>query len=101
MPATEHTEHDTLAELRDEVRRLREQQDQLRAALKSNGHSPNGQLVKEKPAESKTEDKSGEKKPEPQKPPFKDRARGFIRRHPLAIPIGAVLLVAVLIGGFF
>jgi membrane fusion protein (multidrug efflux system) len=91
--------------LRDEVRRLREQQEQLRDALKSSGQPSNGQPVTDKPAEAapetKSEDKAEQKKPEPPKPPFKDRARGFIRRHPLAIPIGAVLLIAVLIGGFF
>jgi hypothetical protein len=76
MSATEHSEQETLAELRVEVRRLREQQEQLRDALKSNGH-PNGQPVIEKPAESKPPDAKPEqeKKPEQPKPAFKDRAR--------------------------
>ncbi len=106
MPATEHTEHieeETLAQLRDEVRRLREQQEQLRDALKSNGDS-NGQPVQDKPAETKPDAKQeikGDEKKSEQPKPLKDRARGFIRRHPLAIPLGAVLLVAVLIGGLF
>jgi membrane fusion protein, multidrug efflux system len=67
-------EEQSIVELRDEIRLLRE-------ALQSNGH----QALLET------------KKPEPEKP----KPRPFLRRHPFAIPIGIILLIAVAIGTFF
>ena len=52
----------------------------------------------EAPAESRPEEPEAEKKPNP---PLRERWRDFHRRHPQGVILGAVLAVAVLIGGYF
>ena len=75
-------EEQTIDELHEEIQRLREQVQQ------KNGHP-----VEEKRPEEKIEEPESE---EPQR-----RARGFVRRHPIGLAVGAVLLVAIVIGSIF
>ncbi len=48
------------------------------------------------PPQEKREDEG-----QPPKPPFKQRVKEFVRSHPTGILVGAIALVALLIGGFF
>ncbi len=100
-----------MGELREEIRHLREEQEQLRKSLASNGHgSPAESPPKpEEPGETKPEPlKPGQAKPQGEKkeeeqpnPPIRQRTRGFIRRHPIGAPLGIVALIALAIGGYF
>jgi membrane fusion protein (multidrug efflux system) len=93
-------EEQTVDELHEEIRRLREQR-----VKSSNGGSP----VETKPAEETKDEKSRqEKEPEEDKtdeqkpkPPLWRRAGDFVRRHPLGILMGTILLAAVVVGGIF
>jgi membrane fusion protein (multidrug efflux system) len=73
-------EEQTIDELHEEIQRLREQ------VQNHNGH----------PSEKKEEPPA-----ERPKKPLKQRARGFVRRHPVGIAVGAIALVAIIIGGIF
>jgi membrane fusion protein (multidrug efflux system) len=119
-------EDQSLSDLRDEIRRLREEQAQLRKELRTNGHSVQDTTVQRPPGERPIDphpdeptreepppdhkppqpnpddrQKKDEKKPEEPKPPAEERARGFFRRHRLALPILLIALVVVGIGAYF
>ena len=96
----------SLAELRDEIRRLRQEQEELRKSLTSNGHPTTTEPEKPKPEQPKPDPakQQSEKKEEgekPPKPPLKQRTRGFVRRHPVGVPVAIVTLIALAIGGYF
>lgn len=95
-----------MGELRDEIRRLREEQEELRKTLTSNGHPVEDAPPETKPAPAEpqknghppAESKDGQKQPEQKED---EQKPGFFKRHPLAVPLGIVLLVAIGIAGFF
>src|SRR5438105_3979509 len=90
-------EEQTIDELHEEIQRLREQVEQKNGHSRDENHS-------EKRGEKKDEKKDDEQKQEePQRPkqPLKQRARAFVRRHPVGLAVGAVLLVAIVIGAIF
>ena len=79
-------------ELREEIRRLREDQDELRKQVQpSNGDGHETPA----PAPNKTEDQPPVEKSEP------DDQRGFIRSHPISVVVGLIVLVGLAIGGYF
>ena len=89
----------TLDELRQEVHRLQEEQQKLKEQIKTDAPK-NGA----KPATAEPEEKEAKKEEEKEdqpKPPMKERAAGFVKRHPRGLLIGAVLLAVVAIAGFF
>ncbi len=77
--------------LREEVRRLREQ----------NGrglHAGDDGRASVHPDVAEEEEREPEK---PAKPPFGQRVRGVVHRHPLRVLIAAIVLVILLVGGYF
>ncbi|MBZ5604644.1 MAG: HlyD family secretion protein [Acidobacteriia bacterium] len=71
-------------------------------AVQDRAATHNGHLTETEPArqEPKPEQKPDQEDEKP-KPPLRDRARGFVRRHPMGIAIGAVALVAAVIAAIF
>ena len=73
-------------ELREEIQRLREDQEELRKQVhpaNGDGHAP---VAADKPEEH----------PEPE-----EDKRGFIRSHPVGIIVGLIILAGLAIGGYF
>src|SRR5579884_16584 len=81
--------------LRAEVERLRAEQERLKAERKDGGPQADAQRPAS-PREAPPEERGQEPPPEPERP------RGsFIRRHPLGVLIGGILIVAAAIGFWF
>ena len=77
-------------ELRDEIQRLRADQDELRKQVHPSNGDGHGSAP-ESPAPEKEQ-----AKPEPEVD-----SRGFIRSHPVGIVLGLLILAGLAIGGYF
>lgn len=90
----EHESPQAVEELRDEIRRLRDEQDQLRKQVSSNGGDANGLAPAPAPAQAKQPaNQAGEPPPA--------NTRGFLRSHPVGVVVALFLLVGLAIGGYF
>ncbi len=76
----------TIDELHEEIKRLRDQ------VQTQDGHRQT--------EERDQQDEENEDEAEPKRP-LRYRARRFVRRHPVGIVVGAILVVAIAIGTFF
>ncbi len=103
----------TFVELEEEVRQLREEQERIKQSQQkpSDGGNKNGSGDKkdeeekkddgkkdEKPQGDEKQEEEKQKKQEPPKPPLPVRVNNYVRTHPGTILIGAIALVAAVIG---
>ncbi|MDQ6759708.1 MAG: HlyD family secretion protein [Acidobacteriota bacterium] len=79
-------------DLREEIRRLREDQEELRKQVHPSSGDGHGKA--EQP-DGKTDDR---KPPEPEPDPNEP---GFLRSHPVGVIVGLMVLAGLAIGGFF
>ncbi|MGI8745295.1 MAG: HlyD family secretion protein [Bryobacteraceae bacterium] len=88
----EYDNRQAVEELRDEVRRLREEQDRLRTQVNPNGGDGHGPPDEEPKAKEPEKDAAEPKSPD---------GRGFLRSHPVGVVVALFLLVGLGIGGYF
>ena len=72
-------------ELREEIRKIREEQEQLKKRVEPNG---DGNASAAAPAPASQDEETG---PEP----------GFIRSHPIGVAVALIVLIGLAIGGYF
>ncbi len=87
-------EEPTVGEVNQKVDRLAEEQKRLKE--QQDKQDKNGA---KKPEESKPADKPQPQQLQQPKRPLAYRARRYVRRHPAGVLLGAVLLVALIVGG--
>ncbi|MFN7996810.1 MAG: HlyD family efflux transporter periplasmic adaptor subunit [Bryobacteraceae bacterium] len=80
----------TYEQLRAELERLRERQQRLEQEQKKRTER------QQQPKEEKQENEE-----EPERPPLPQRASAYVHEHPLRILIGGIVLIVILIAGYF
>lgn len=85
---TEYQSSEAVEELRDEIRRLQEEQGRLRKQMDSSGGDGHAAA----PEQPKEQEAAKPDAPE---------SRGFLRSHPIGVVAAVVLLVGLAIGGYF